>query len=112
MRDNDKVADSLGKNLLALRAGALVVGGAIAGLSGGILVSFIGAWSPAEWSYAETIVLFTAVIIGGAGNHLGAVLGAVLVPVGFEEIPGTSRTATRLCRRICCPRSSGSRSAC
>src|SRR6185437_1542068 len=80
MRDNDKVADSLGKNLLALRTGALVTGGAIAGLSGAILVSFIGVWSPAAWSYAETIVLFTAVIIGGAGNHVGAVLGAVLVP--------------------------------
>jgi len=86
MRDNDKVADSLGKNLLVLRTGALVTGGAIAGLSGAVLVSFIGVWSPAAWSYAETIVLFTAVIIGGSGNHLGAVLGAVLVPVGFEEI--------------------------
>jgi branched-chain amino acid transport system permease protein len=86
MRDNDKVADSLGKNLLVLRTGVLVTGGAIAGLSGAVLVSFIGVWSPAAWSYAETIVLFTAVIIGGAGNHVGAVLGAVLVPVGFEEI--------------------------
>ena len=64
----------------------MVTGGAIAGLSGAVLVSFIGVWSPAAWSYAETIVLFTAVIIGGAGNHVGAVLGAVLVPVGFEEI--------------------------
>ncbi|HEX4660526.1 MAG TPA: ATP-binding cassette domain-containing protein [Streptosporangiaceae bacterium] len=86
MRDNDKVADSLGKNLLSLRTGALVLGGAIAGLSGAVLVSFISVWSPAAWSYAETIVLFAAVIIGGAGNHLGAVLGAILVPVGFEEV--------------------------
>jgi ABC-type branched-subunit amino acid transport system ATPase component/ABC-type branched-subunit amino acid transport system permease subunit len=86
MRDNDKVADSLGKNLLALRTGMLVLGGAIAGLSGGVLVSFVSVWSPAAWTYAETIVLFAAVIIGGRGNHLGAVLGAVLVPVGFEEV--------------------------
>ena len=86
MRDNDKVADSLGKNLVALRTGVLVTGGAIAGLSGAILVSFIGVWDPAAWSYAETIVLFTAIIVGGAGNHWGALLGAVLVPVGFEEI--------------------------
>jgi branched-chain amino acid transport system permease protein len=85
MRDNDKVADSLGKNLLALRTGMLVLGGAIAGLSGAVLVSFISVWSPAAWTYAETIVLFAAVIIGGRGNHLGAVIGAVLVPVGFEE---------------------------
>jgi len=86
MRDNDKVADSLGKNIVALRTGALVLGGAIAGLSGAVLVSFIGVWAPSAWSYAETIVLFTAVIIGGAGNHAGAMLGAVLVPVGFEEV--------------------------
>jgi branched-chain amino acid transport system permease protein len=85
MRDNDKVADSLGKNLLALRTGMLIAGGAIAGLSGAMLVSFISVWSPAAWTYAETIVLFAAVIIGGRGNHPGAVLGAVIVPVGFEE---------------------------
>jgi branched-chain amino acid transport system ATP-binding protein/branched-chain amino acid transport system permease protein len=86
MRDNDVVADSLGKNLLSLRTAMLVVGGAIAGLSGGVLVSYITTWSPAAWGYAETVVLFAAVIIGGAGNHLGAVLGALLVPVGFEEV--------------------------
>ncbi|HLQ55083.1 MAG TPA: branched-chain amino acid ABC transporter ATP-binding protein/permease [Streptosporangiaceae bacterium] len=85
MRDNDRVADSLGKNLLSLRTAMLVTGGAIAGLSGGVLVGFINTWSPAAWTYAETIVLFAAVIIGGAGNHRGAVLGAVLVPLAFEE---------------------------
>ena len=86
MRDNDIVADSLGKNLLSLRTAMLVAGGAIAGLSGGILVSYITTWSPAAWGYAETVVLFAAVIIGGAGNHRGAILGAILVPVGFEEV--------------------------
>jgi branched-chain amino acid transport system permease protein len=85
MRENDIVADSLGKNLLSMRAAVLVLGGALAGLSGAILVGFINTWAPGAWSYAETIVLFAAVIIGGAGNHRGAVLGAILVPVGFEE---------------------------
>ena len=85
MRDNDIVADSLGKNLRAQRTAVLVLGGALAGLSGGILVSYITTWSPGAWGYAETIVLFAAVIIGGAGNHRGAILGAILVPVGFEE---------------------------
>src|SRR5229473_1914908 len=85
MRDNDLVADSLGKNLVSMRAAVLVLGGALAGLSGAILVGFINTWAPAAWGYAETIVLFAAVIIGGAGNHRGAVLGAILVPVAFEE---------------------------
>ncbi len=85
MRDNDVVADSLGKNLRSLRTSMLVLGGAIAGLSGGVLVGFINLWDPQAWGYAETIVLFAAVIIGGLGNHSGAVLGAILVPLGFEE---------------------------
>jgi len=85
MRDNDVVADSLGKNLLSLRTAMLVLGGALAGLSGAILVGFITLWAPSAWGYAETIVLFAAVIIGGAGNHRGAVLGAILVPVAFGE---------------------------
>ncbi|HSC03978.1 MAG TPA: branched-chain amino acid ABC transporter ATP-binding protein/permease [Solirubrobacteraceae bacterium] len=85
MRDNDLVADSLGKNLAALRTSSLVIGGAIAGLSGGVLVGFISLWDPQAWGYAETVVLFAAVIIGGLGNHRGAVLGAILVPVTFEE---------------------------
>ena len=96
MRDNDVVADSLGKNLLWLRTVMLVTGGAIAGLSGGILVTYVTTWSPAAWGYAETVVLFAAVIIGGAGNHLGAVLGAILVPVGFEEITRFIPTSNNL----------------
>src|ERR1035438_1568085 len=96
MRDNDIVADSLGKNLLSLRTAMLVLGGAIAGLSGGILVSYISTWSPAAWGYAETVVLFAAVIIGGAGNRRGAILGAILVPVGFEEVTRFIPTSNNL----------------
>ena len=86
MRDNDIVADSLGKDLRRQRTSILILGGMIAGLSGAILVGFITLWAPGAWGYAETIVLFAAIIIGGAGNHKGAILGAILVPVGFEEI--------------------------
>ncbi len=86
MRENDIVADSLGKNLVRQRTTVLVLGGAIAGLSGGLLVGFINLWAPSGWGYAETIVIFAAVIIGGAGNHKGAALGALIVPVLFEEV--------------------------
>ena len=86
MRDNDVVADSLGKDLRRQRTSVLVLGGALAGLSGAILVGFINLWAPGAWGYAETIVLFAAIIVGGAGNHKGAILGAILVPLAFEEI--------------------------
>jgi branched-chain amino acid transport system permease protein len=62
-----------------------VVGGAIAALSGAVLVGFIGAWSPDAWLFPETFAFFTALIVGGLGNSLGALIGAVLVPTVLLE---------------------------
>src|SRR4029077_3995304 len=63
---------------------------------GGILVSYITTWSPAAWGYAETVVLFAAVILGGGGQHARAGLGAILVPVGFEEVTRYIPTSNNL----------------
>lgn len=86
MRDHELAASALGKNPVALKMTIFIVGGAIAGFSGAILVGFITLWAPSVWLYPETIILFAAVIVGGRGNNLGAILGALLVPVGFEEV--------------------------
>ncbi|MEO6797738.1 MAG: branched-chain amino acid ABC transporter permease [Candidatus Dormibacter sp.] len=85
MREHELAATALGKNPVALKMTIFVAGGVIAGLSGGILVGFIGTWAPSVWLYPETLILFAAVIVGGRGNNLGAIVGALLVPVGFEE---------------------------
>ena len=85
MRDHELAASALGKNPVELKMTMFIVGGVIAGLSGAILVGFITLWAPSVWLYPETIILFAAVIVGGRGNNLGAILGALLVPVGFEE---------------------------
>jgi branched-chain amino acid transport system permease protein len=85
MREHEVAAAALGKNLIVLKMTMFVVGGVIAGLSGAILVGFIGLWAPSTWLYPETIILLAAVIVGGRGNNLGALIGALLVPVGFEE---------------------------
>ena len=86
MGDHELAATALGKNPVQLKMTVFIVGGAIAGLSGAILAGYITAWAPSEWLYPETIILFAAVIVGGRGNNLGAILGALLVPVGFEEV--------------------------
>lgn len=85
LRDNPDAIAALGGNVGTLRIRAFVIGGAIAGASGALLAGFIGAWSPASWDYRETFVLFTAILVGGTGNMLGAALGALLVPIAFLE---------------------------
>jgi branched-chain amino acid transport system permease protein len=86
MRDHELAASALGKNPVQLKMTIFIVGGVIGGLSGAILVGYISVWAPSEWLYPETIILFAAVIVGGRGNNLGAILGALLVPVGFFEV--------------------------
>jgi ABC-type branched-subunit amino acid transport system permease subunit len=93
MRERELAATAVGKNPVQLKMTAFIVGGVIAGLSGAILVGFIQLWAPSVWLYPETIILFAAIIVGGRGNNIGAILGALLVPVGFEE-------ATRLLNNI------------
>jgi ABC-type branched-subunit amino acid transport system permease subunit len=87
MRDQEEAASSIGLNITALRLQVFVIGGAIAGLSGGLLVEYISAWSPDAWGYAETFVIFTAIFVGGVGNYKGVVLGILLVPIIFLEVP-------------------------
>jgi branched-chain amino acid transport system permease protein len=84
-RDNDAAAEALGKDVFRLRLGIFVLGSGIAAISGAMFVAFISAWSPGSWAYVETMVFFTAIIIGGTANNLGVTLGALLVPVGFNE---------------------------
>jgi branched-chain amino acid transport system permease protein len=85
MREHELAASALGKNPVQLKMTIFIVGGMIGGLSGAILVGYIAVWAPSVWLYPETIILFAAVIVGGRGNNVGAILGALLVPVGFFE---------------------------
>ncbi len=87
MRDNTEAAESLGTSVRAESLKVYVIGGAIAAVSGGLLVEFIGAWSPAAWGTGETFIFFVAIIVGGLGNNFGAFFGALLVLGVFLELP-------------------------
>ena len=86
MRDNDRAAAALGKNVTSLRLLVFVIGGVIAGISGAVFVEFIQAWSPGSWLYPETFVFLAAILVGGAANNYGVMVGTALVPVGFLEV--------------------------
>lgn len=85
IREDDEATMISGLNPLWPRFGVFILGGALGGLAGGMLVGFVGAWSPSGWTYAETLVLFVAILLGGTGTNRGTVLGALLVGVVFQE---------------------------
>jgi len=85
IREDERAAAALGRDVNGRRLLVFAVGGAVAALSGGILVEFVGAWAPNGWLYPETFVLFTAIIVGGRANVFGVALGALLIPVGLQQ---------------------------
>ena len=85
VRENPEAADAIGINVTAMRLTAFATGNGLAALSGAILASFIGTYAPTDWSYQETLILMGAVIVGGAGNRFGVMVGALLIPVGLTE---------------------------
>jgi ABC-type branched-subunit amino acid transport system permease subunit len=84
-RDQPSAAASVGIDVHRQHMTVLVVGGALAGLSGALLVQFIGSWAPGGWEYGETVLYFAAIIVGGRANNLGVALGVAVVWTGFLE---------------------------
>jgi branched-chain amino acid transport system permease protein len=79
VRENPLTAAAVGIDPLATRILALLSGGFLAGLSGGILASSLAAWGPSSWAVGEGFAILTALIVGGVANNLGAALGAFVV---------------------------------
>jgi branched-chain amino acid transport system permease protein len=87
IRDDPDVVRGLGKNVFGYQMQSLLIGSFFAGIGGGLLVEFVGAFNTSAWTSPETFVIFAAIIIGGLGNNLGAVTGSLVVPVIFVELP-------------------------
>jgi ABC-type branched-subunit amino acid transport system ATPase component/ABC-type branched-subunit amino acid transport system permease subunit len=85
VRENPISAASVGVNVRKETMIIFVVGGALAGFSGAVLVGYIGAWSTGAWSVFETFALFAALTVGGLGNNAGAVLGVAVVLTGILQ---------------------------
>jgi branched-chain amino acid transport system permease protein len=79
IRDDEVGGASLGKNTWRFKMVAFVVGGTAAGLSGSLQAIYGTGWSPSAWGPMESLGLLAAIIVGGRGRNLGAVLGSVVV---------------------------------
>ncbi len=80
IRDNEDTARASGKHTVRFRMGAFVLGAMFMGLAGAIYAHRSGTISPLTFSdLLGTFFVWTMLIVGGSGNHRGAVLGALVV---------------------------------
>lgn len=87
LREEPQLAVALGYNPNALRTQVLVLSAAIAAVGGAIFAHYISFVGPDQLVASETFLIWGMVVIGGTGNHLGAVLGAVLMTCLFAFVP-------------------------
>ncbi|HRJ68838.1 MAG TPA: branched-chain amino acid ABC transporter permease [Beijerinckiaceae bacterium] len=79
IREDEIAAQSLGKNPARLRLQSFVIGSMIMGAAGGLYVAFYAFVSPQDLAPVLTFQVWAMLIVGGAGNNLGAILGAYLI---------------------------------
>ncbi|MFM2305269.1 MAG: hypothetical protein RLZZ135_2682 [Cyanobacteriota bacterium] len=77
IREDEEVAKALGKNVFWYKLQAFMLGGAIAGIAGAFY-----AWQfevfPDDFKPLITFDAWIIVMLGGSGNHLGTIVGAVI----------------------------------
>lgn len=78
IREDEDVAASVGKNVLAYKLQALVIGGVIGGLAGVMMTLGNATVNANTFSPLVTFFAYAALILGGVGTRLGPVVGAVL----------------------------------
>jgi branched-chain amino acid transport system permease protein len=79
IREDETAAAAIGKNARLYRLQAFVLGSTIMGLAGAVQGHFIGFIAPDNYLSALTFQVWAMLIVGGAGNNRGALLGAVAV---------------------------------
>ena len=90
VKDDETAAEAMGINPTFLKMLAFVLGAAIAGLAGGIFASFIHYVNPDNFTYMESVVILTMVVLGGVGSIPGVIVGATVLTILPEALRGIS----------------------
>lgn len=84
VREDEDAARSLGKPTARLKLKAFVAGGFLAGVAGSLWVHSIGGVHVNQFVAIITFQVWLAMLLGGAGNNLGVLIGSFLL-VGIRE---------------------------
>ena len=80
IRDNEVSAAAMGKDINRRRLEMFVIGNIIIGVGGAALITFTSIFDPGGFTpLNHTFLIWVMVILGGSGNNLGTIFGALLV---------------------------------
>tara|TARA_B100000945_G_scaffold163841_1_gene131437 strand:+ start:54 stop:1292 length:1239 start_codon:yes stop_codon:yes gene_type:complete len=80
IRDNEEAASAMGKNVVKEHLLIFVIGSAVVGIAGAMMVTLDGLFTPGSYRPMRyTFVIWVMVIVGGTGNNFGSILGGFAV---------------------------------
>jgi len=79
VRDNELAAEVVGVDTYRVKVTAFCLSALLGGLGGGLFAGGFGYISPDQFSFNESVVLLTMVLLGGADAALGSVVGTALL---------------------------------
>ena len=77
VRDDTLAVVALGKRPLPYKQASLVIGAFWATLAGGLYAGYITYIDPSSFTLDESILILTILLVGGSGNILGPIMGAL-----------------------------------
>lgn len=96
IREDELVANALGKDVNRFKVKTFSLGCALMGLAGILWQGSQGFTSPTNFLPQQTFYIFIALIIGGAGSNTGSILGgALFAGVLFQGPPLLARIVSR-----------------
>ena len=100
IRENEKLAASLGIDVGRHKIGAFMISGVFAGLSGVLLAYFLRHISPTQFASFPSIYLALMVMIGGARLLAGPLAGGILVAF-LPELLNLDPVQSRIVYGVC-----------
>lgn len=80
IRDNETAARAMGKDVTRRHLIVFILGSAVCGLAGAMMVTLDGQFTPGGYEPLRfTFLIWVMVIVGGSGNNWGAVLGGFVI---------------------------------
>jgi branched-chain amino acid transport system permease protein len=79
LRDSPLGAEASGIDTARYKVAIFMIGGAFAGLAGGLYAHLVLFVNPSPFTYVLTIAICTMAVVGGLANIWGAVLGAAVI---------------------------------
>lgn len=81
IREDEVFALSLGKDVNRYKISVFIIGAALAAIAGSLYANYITFIDPTSFTVMESVFMLSIVIIGGTGNLLGSVVGAVMLVI-------------------------------